>query len=369
MRNTFTADKIFSGTDWLPDHSIVVENELIVDVLPMVSLPSDSAVTKHYKIIAPAFIDVQIYGAAGKLFATYPTTDSLEKLYEHCVEGGTNLFLPTAATNTMEVFYKCIDAIKAYWEQNGKGVIGLHIEGPWINKIKRGAHIESLIHSPTMQEVKELLIYGKGVIKMITLAPEVCSKEVVDLILANDIIISAGHSNATFEEATKSFDNGIEAATHLFNAMSILHHREPGLPGAILQHHSVMASIIPDGYHVDFEMISIAKQILKDRLFIITDAVTETNEGLYPHKLAGDKYESNEILSGSALTMAKGVKNLVDNTGIQLSEALRMASLYPARLLGMSNSLGMIKKGYKANMVFLNDDLSVIANETQNSFV
>ncbi|HEV8080233.1 MAG TPA: N-acetylglucosamine-6-phosphate deacetylase [Chitinophagaceae bacterium] len=369
MQNIFTADKIFSGTDWLPDHSIIVENELIVDVLPMVSLPSDSAGIKHYKIIAPAFIDVQIYGAAGKLFATYPTPESLIKLYEHCVAGGTHFFLPTAATNTIEVFYKCIDAIKVYWEQNGKGVLGLHIEGPWINTIKRGAHIESLIHPPTLQEVKELLIYGKGVIKMITLAPEICSKEIVDLILANDIIISAGHSNATFEEATKAFDNGIEAATHLFNAMSTLHHREPGLPGAIMQHLSVMASIIPDGYHIDFEMISIAKQILKERLFIITDAVTETKEGLYPHQLEGDKYESKGILSGSALTMTKGVKNLVDKTDIQLSEALRMASLYPARLLGLSNSLGMIKKGYKAQMVFLDDDLSIIEDVPQNSFV
>ncbi len=360
MRTVFTADKIFTGTDWLPDHSIVVEDELIVEVLPRVSLSSKTAIAKHFPMIAPAFIDVQIYGAAGKLFATYPTTDSLRKLYEHCVAGGTNYFLPTAATNTMDVFYKCIDSIKNYWSKNGKGVLGLHIEGPWINKLKRGAHIEGLIHSPTLDEAKELLAYGKGVIKMITLAPEVCSKEVIDLILSTDIIISAGHSNASFGEGINSFDNGISTATHLFNAMSPLHHREPGLPGAIFQHSSVMASIIPDGYHVDFEMISISKQIMKERLFIITDAVTETNEGLYPHQLVGDKYESNGILSGSAITMAKGVKNLVDKTGIELSEALRMASLYPARLLGMSNQLGIIKKGYRADIVFLDDTLNVI---------
>jgi N-acetylglucosamine-6-phosphate deacetylase len=359
MQTIFTADKIFTGTDWLPDHAIITENELIVDLLPMVSLRG-SSITKHLPIIVPAFIDVQIYGAAGKLFATYPTTDSLEKLYQYCVAGGTNHFLPTAATNTMDVFYKCIDAIKTYWEQKGKGVLGLHIEGPWINKIKRGAHIESIIHSPTPDEVKELLDYGKGVIKIITLAPEVCSKEVVDLILENQVIISAGHSNATFAEGVNAFDNGIEVATHLFNAMSPLHHREPGLAGAVLQHPTVMSSIIPDGYHVDFEMISIAKQIMKERLFIITDAVTETNEGWYPHHLAGDKYESGGILSGSSLTMIKGVKNLVEKTGIELSEALRMASLYPARVLGMSNQLGMIKRGYKCSLTFLDEALNII---------
>ncbi len=142
--------------------------------------------------------------------------------------------------------------------------------------------------------------------------------------------------------------------------MSSLHHRNPGLPAAVMQHVSVMASIIPDGHHVDFEMIGIAKKIMKERLFIITDAVTDTHEGLYPHQLAGDKYESNGILSGSAITMAKGVKNLVEKIGIELSEALRMASLYPARLLGMSNRLGMIKKGYNADMVFLDEELNVI---------
>ena len=133
-----------------------------------------------------------------------------------------------------------------------------------------------------------------------------------------------------FDEAIKAFDIGIDAATHLFNAMSPLHHREPGLPAAIMQHPSVMASIIPDGYHVDFEMINIAKQIMQDRLFIITDAVTETNEGYYPHQLKGDNgdkcYESGGILSGSAITMVKAVKNLVDKADISLPEALRMAS-------------------------------------------
>lgn len=360
MRTILTADKIFTGSDWLPDHSIIVEDEVIVDVLPTVSLSPKTEVEKHLPVIAPAFIDVQIYGAKKKLFATYPTNDSLQKLYEHCIAGGTNYFLPTAATNTIEIFHKCIDAIREYWDKGGKGVLGFHIEGPWINKLKRGAHIENIIHSPTIEEVKELLAYGKDVIKIITLAPEVCSQDVVDLILSEGIIISAGHSNATFKEGTNVFDNGITTATHLFNAMSPLHHREPGLPGAILQHPSVMASIIPDGYHVDFEMISIAKQIMKERLFIITDAVTETNEGLYPHQFAGDKYESNGILSGSALTMAIGVKNLVEKCGIDLPEALRMGSLYPARLLGMSNSLGMIKKGYKADLVFLDDKLNVI---------
>ena len=358
MLTAYTAEKIFTGNEWLHHHAVIVKDEIILEVVPADSLQKDIPVFQSH-ILAPAFIDIQIYGAREQLFSVYQNTESLAKLYEHCVSGGAKHFLPTVATNTYEVFYKCIDAIKLYWQQNGKGVIGLHIEGPWINKIKRGAHIESLIHSPTIEEVKELLEYGKGVIKMITLAPEVCSKEVIELIRYFNIIISAGHSNATFDEATNAFDNGIKTCTHLFNAMSPLNHREPGLPGAILQHDDVMCSIIPDGFHVDFEMISIAKKIMKERLFIITDAVTETDKGLYPHKLEGDKYVSEGTLSGSALTMIKAVKNCVEKVNIDLAEALRMASLYPAKVLGLEDELGMIKAGYKANFVLLDEELNV----------
>jgi N-acetylglucosamine-6-phosphate deacetylase len=281
-------------------------------------------------------------------------------MYDYCAGGGAKYFLPTVATNTTEVFYACIDAVKEYWQQHGKGVIGLHIEGPWLNADKRGAHVEALIHSPSLDEVKDLLEYGKGVIKMITLAPEVCSSEVVALIQASGVIVSAGHSNATYKQGIEAFDSGIKAATHLFNAMSPLHHREPGLAGAIMNHSSVMSSIIPDGYHVDFATLSIAQKVMKERLFMITDAVTETNEGYYPHQLEGDKYVANGILSGSALTMIKGVRNCVNLAGLELDEALRMASLYPAQVLGLDNELGKIKKGYKADFIALSAALELV---------
>src|SRR5437868_7320124 len=130
------------------------------------------------------------------------------------------------------------------------------------------------------------MIYGKGVIKMITLAPEVCSDEVIDCILSHNVIISAGHSNATYPQAMRCFEKGITAVTHLYNAMSGLHHREPGLVGAGFDAMTVMASIIPDGHHASFAAIRIAKKIMGERLFAITDAVTETSEGYYEHQLA-----------------------------------------------------------------------------------
>jgi N-acetylglucosamine-6-phosphate deacetylase len=358
-RNTtiYSAEKLFTGSEWLEEHAVMVSEGKIVDIIANTFL-QEKPVSK-YHILAPAFMDIQIYGAHSKLFAVYPEPDSLHKLYDYCSKGGASHFQPTVATNAHEVFYKCIDAVKTYWKEEGKGCLGLHVEGPWINPQKKGAHLESFIHSPSVEEVKELLEYGKGVITMITLAPEVCSKEVIDLIRSYGVIISAGHSNATYEEATVAFDEGIHAATHLYNAMSPLQHRAPGMVGAIFDHSKTMSSMVPDGFHVDFPAIRIAKKIMQERLFVITDAVTETNEGPYPHHLSGDKYESNGILSGSALTMAKSVRNLVNQVGIELAEALRMVSLYPAQVMKKDHCMGKIEKGYDANLVMLDGLLEV----------
>lgn len=354
----YSADKIFTGTAWLYHKVLVVVNNKVVDIVPLANIDNTTAL--HFPIIAPAFIDIQIYGAYDKLLAVNPEADTLHKLYTYCSKGGASHFQPTVATNSYAVFYKCIDAVSAYWKEGGKGCIGLHLEGPWIHPKKKGAHIESFIHSPTLTQAKQLLEYGKGIISMITLAPEVCSKEVIALIRSYGIIISAGHSNASYEEAIEAFDSGITTATHLYNAMSPLHHRAPGIVGAIFNHHTVMASLVPDGHHVDFSAIQIAKKQLQERLFVITDAVTETNSGGYAHHLVGDKYESNGILSGSALTMEKSLQNLIQKVGIDAAEGLRMVSLYPAQVMQQKNLSGKIEKGGPANLVFLNERFEVL---------
>ena len=359
MLTAYSADKIFTGKEWRNNAAVIIKNNFIADVVSLNDLPTDVTAVQHAPMLTPAFIDIQIYGASSKLFSAYPSSDTLYKMKGHCNNGGTKYFLPTIATNTTEVFKKGIDAMHDYWKSGGEGVPGLHIEGPWINKMKRGAHIESFIHAPEMEEVRNLLEYGKGAIKMITLAPEVCSKEIIGLIRSYGIIISAGHSNASYNEANDFFKD-IHLATHLFNAMSPLHHREPGLSAAVMLHPEVMVSIVADGYHVDFEMIRLAKKLMGERLFLITDAVTETNEGPYPHELKGDKYESNGILSGSALTMMKAVKNCVEKCNIPLDEALRMASWYPAKVLGIENETGKIEKGYKTDLTMMDENLEVI---------
>jgi len=361
-KKIYTADRLFTGETWLSDHAIIIDNGKIESIIPAAELSSSQPAEQFGNcFIAPAFIDIQLYGAAGKLLSVYPEAGSLFKLSEHCEKGGTAFCLPTVATNTYDIFYKCIDAVKDYWNKKGTGILGLHLEGPWINPIKRGAHIESLIHSPTLQQAKDLLEYGKGVIKMITLAPEVCNKEIIDLILSHKIIISAGHSNATYEQAKIGFSNGITAVTHLYNAMSPLQHREPGLVGATMDDANAMASIIPDGHHVDFAAVRIAKRVMKERLFVITDAVTDTTAGDYQHELVGDKYEAAGILSGSALSMRSALQNLVEKAGIDLAEALRMCSLYPAKAMRLDNEYGKIATGYRSPLLIMNDDLEIIS--------
>jgi N-acetylglucosamine-6-phosphate deacetylase len=360
MQTAYSAAEIFTGDEWLQDHAIIVEDHFIQSLLPLSQLPSHVSLHSYQdKIMVPSFVDVQVYGAAGKLFSLFPSVDTLKLMEESFASTGTFLFQPTVATNTTEVIKNCIDAIRDYKNGGGTAVHGLHVEGPWLNAYKKGAHLAHLIHAPEENEVKEILQYGEGIITMITLAPEICTREVIDIIRSYNVIISAGHSNAGFEEATKSFNGGINVVTHLFNAMSGFHHREPGLAGAVFLHEKVNASVIPDGHHVSYDAIAIAKKIMRKRLFAITDAVTDTSEGPYRHKLVGDRYECNDTLSGSALSMYQAFYNLVTAVGIDKGEAHRMCSLYPAQVLGTVKN-GKMEPGFHAQMLVLDKQLNLV---------
>ncbi len=362
-KKAYAAATIFTGTDELRHHAVLVNEGKIEALVPAIAVPGEYEKEElgEETIIAPAFIDLQIYGAYNRLLSLYPDAFTVSEIVRYSKEGGAAWCMPTVATNTYETIFKCIDAVKEYWQQGGKGALGLHVEGPWISYEQRGAHNPDWIFSPTIEQARELLEYGKDVIKIITLAPEVCSREVIELVQSYDVVPSVGHSNIICEEAKKVFDNmNVDTVTHLYNAMSGLHHRKPGLVGAVMDHSMVKAAIIPDGYHVDFIAIRIAKKLLGDRLFAITDAVTTTTEGHYQHQFEDNFYTSNGILSGSALTMLKAVTNLVQKVGISLKEALRMGSLYPAHVVKKSDEIAMLKKGYPAAMIVLDKEMNLV---------
>jgi N-acetylglucosamine-6-phosphate deacetylase len=334
---------------------IHIENDLVLGI-DHIGFDANTAIP----FIIPALIDLQLYGADGRLLSEFPEKNTIEKIYQYCLESGTGFFQPTIASQSKEVIYASIDAVKAYQAAGGKGCIGLHIEGPWIHTSKKGAHDVSVIHVPDIEEVESILAYGKGIISMITLAPEVCTSAIIKTIQASGVIVSAGHTNASYETAMQFFDDGIPVATHLFNAMSAFQHRAPGVVGALFNHPTAMSSIVPDGYHVDFAAIRVAKKIMGDRLFCITDAVTSTSTGLYQHTLVGEKYESAGTLSGSALTQLKSIQNLVEHVGITLDEAIKMCSVYPAKVLQHKNITGTIEKNKKANLLCLSAELAIL---------
>lgn len=344
---SIAAKRVFTGHGWFYDHTIQLENGIVKSFSP-------SAEPADVDLVAPSFIDLQLYGAGGFLFSEHPTTNTLEVIHQHCLASGTAHFMPTLATNSKAVFIAGIRAVQAYWKNGGKGCLGLHIEGPWINPEKRGAHNLAFIHSPDWNEVKELLEVEPGVVKMITLAPEICSQEVIEYLNQRGVVISAGHSAATYEQAMNGFSQGIKCVTHLFNAMSPLQHRAPGLVGATLHHKQVMASIIPDGYHVDWSVISIAHQVMGDRLFVITDAVTNADSGPYQHELRNDHYVANGVLSGSALNMLQAFNNLITKASLSLEAAMRLCTINPARAIGMEKEIGLIEVGKPFQGILLN---------------
>jgi N-acetylglucosamine-6-phosphate deacetylase len=361
MKQAITHTTIYTGKEILTGTAILTNNGIIEGFVYDSDIPDDYTVRDlNGNNIAPALIDLQIYGGNGYLFSANPSIEAIEATRRYCLSGGASKFLLTVATNSPEIFSQSIALAKQYLNEDGKNLLGLHLEGPWINPEKRGAHIPEYIHKPTLDEVKKLLDEADGIVKMITLAPEMVNEEIINYLLANGIVVSAGHTNATYLQAIKAFEK-IKTATHLFNAMSTFQSREPGVVGAIYDHPSICSSLVADGVHVDYAAIRISKKILGERLWLITDAVAETTTGPYQHVYKNERYVlPNGTLSGSSLTMMKAVKNCVDHAGIDAEEALRMASLYPARILGADDKTGLIQRTYEASFVVFDKEMNVV---------
>lgn len=355
MLTALTNTTILTGTKKFRHKALLFDESGIKDIIEPDDIPSDTIIVDgDGAFVSPGLIDLQIYGAGGKLFSAQPNGEAVQTICDAIVQSGTTSLLLTLATNSTPVYR---DAIATVRYNPHPALLGLHLEGPFINPVKRGAHLEAYIKAPAMDEVKAMCEEAKGLLKMMTLAPEVTDASIIQLLMNNGVVVSAGHSNATFEEATQGFKSGIGAVTHLFNAMSPLHHRATGLPGATFLFNTY-ASVIADGIHVDYAVVSFSKKVLGDKLFLITDAVAEST-GVYTHVEGADRYTLEDgTLSGSKLTLLGAVKNCVQHCGIALDEALRMATLYPSNLLGRTD-IGRIEPGAKANFLLFDEAFNV----------
>ncbi|MCE0800046.1 N-acetylglucosamine-6-phosphate deacetylase [Buttiauxella sp. A2-C1_F] len=365
-----THGRIYTGHEILDDHAIVIANGLIERVCPRSDLPAGIE-TRDVggAIIAPGFIDVQLNGCGGVQFndsADAVTVETLEIMQKANERSGCTSYLPTLITSSDELMKQGVKVMREYLAKYQHQALGLHLEGPWLNMVKKGTHNPSFVRKPDA-ELVDFLCQNADVITKVTLAPEMVGPEVISKLVASGIIVSAGHSNATVKEAKVGFRAGITFATHLFNAMPYITGREPGLAGAIFDEPDVYCGIIADGLHVDYANIRTAKKVKGDKLCLVTDATAPAGANIDEFIFAGKTIyyrdglcvDENGTLSGSALTMIEGVCNLVEHAGIALDEVLRMATLYPARAMGVEQQLGTIEAGKVANLTTFTRDFKI----------
>lgn len=366
-----THGRIYTGHEILDDHAIVIANGLIERVCPLAELPPEiEQRSLNGAVISPGFIDVQLNGCGGVQFndtAEAVSVETLEIMQKANEKSGCTSYLPTLITSSDDLMKQGIRVMREYLTKHPNQALGLHLEGPWLNMVKKGTHNPNYVRKPDA-ELVDYMCANADVITKVTLAPEMTGTEVISKLAAAGIVVSAGHSNATLKEAKAGFRAGITFATHLYNAMPYITGREPGLVGAILDEPDVYCGIIADGLHVDYTNIRNAKRLKSDKLCLETDATAPAGANIEQFIFAGKTIyyrnglcvDENGTLSGSSLTMIEGVRNLVEHCGIALEEVLRMATLYPARAIGVDKQLGGIAPGMVANLTAFTHDYKII---------
>ena len=366
-----THGRIYTGHEILDDHAIIVANGLIERICPLADVPANvEQRSVNGAILAPGFIDVQLNGCGGVQFndtAEAVTVETLEIMQKANEKSGCTNFLPTLITTCDDLMKQGVRVMREYLAKHPNKALGLHLEGPWLNIVKKGTHNPSFVRKPDA-ELVQFLCDNADVITKVTLAPEMVDPAVITQLANAGIVVSAGHSNATAKEARIGFRAGISFATHLFNAMPYMSGREPGLTGAILDANEIYCGIIADGLHVDYINIRNAKRLKGDKLCLVTDATAPAGANIEQFIFAGKTIyyrnglcvDENGTLSGSSLTMIEGVRNLVNHANIALDEVLRMATLYPARAIGVDKHLGSIAPGKVANLTAFTHDFKII---------
>ena len=374
------AARVFTPLEVIPNGLALIEDGIIRAVGPReaVETPSNTSVVElGDKILAPGFIDIHIHGSSGH-DVMEGTLDAVQAVAVSVFEHGTTSFVPTtmsAPPDVLKQSFAGLSAVLASWRTSGNlmaAPLGIHLEGPFINAERRGAHPQGYLQSPSLLLLQQYLDAAGEYARILTLAPELPgAMELLQHAAARGLRVALGHSAASYEQAQQAIDAGATHGVHVFNAMRPFNHRDPGILGAILTDDRVSAEVIADGVHVSPPALRLlARAKGAERTLLVTDAVSAT--GMCPGQytlggteiLLGDDPRTGlpccrtreGVLAGSVLTQDRAVRNMVAMAGVTLQDAVRMASYNPARLLGIEARKGVLREGADADLVILHPD-------------
>jgi N-acetylglucosamine-6-phosphate deacetylase len=366
MRVALTGARIFDGTRIVEGQAVVIEDDRIVDVPREGEIDAGIRREPIEGLLAPGFIDTQVNGGGGVMFNDVRTIEGIRTIAAAHRRFGTTGLLPTFITDTRERMSEAVFAMREALAARVPGILGIHVEGPFINPERKGVHNAGYMRSMEDEDVVILTSLREGR-TIVTLAPEMNKPEIIDRLAASGVLVCAGHSAGDYATIMDACRRGLRGFTHLYNAMPPLAGRDPSVVGAALDSDGTWCGIIVDGHHVSDASLRIAVAAKDpDHIMLVTDAMSVTGTDMTTFDLHGRTILRQEgrlvtedgTLAGSDLDMAGAVRNAVRRLGIPLPEALRMASLNPATFLKLDHELGRVAPGYRANLVLLDDDVT-----------
>jgi N-acetylglucosamine-6-phosphate deacetylase len=369
MNSALINGRVFDGEVLHEGMAIVLEHGRVSALLPNNDIPDtvDVSWDLEGRILAPGLIDIQVNGGGGIMFNDAPTVETIRCIAAAHRRFGTTGLLPTLISTDIDTMRQAIEAVGQAIAMGVPGVLGIHLEGPYLNADKSGVHHADRFRPIDETAISLLTSLASGC-TLVTIAPELTSPEIISRLTAAGVLVFGGHSAASYQQTREGLQAGLRGFTHLFNAMSPFESREPGMVGAALEDRNSWFGIIADGQHVHpstFAVAIAAKR--KGYAVLVTDAMASVGSDVKKFTFDGDKIEAVDgscrmqsgELAGSDLDMISAVRNTVRFTGIDALEALRMASSYPAAALGLENHLGFIRPGYAASFIELDDELNL----------
>lgn len=371
MSTAFVNGRVLTHQGFRDDLAVVVEDGRIADLMPHGDAQVGAAKTHDLRgaYLLPGFIDCQVNGGGGVLFNNSPDVDALRTIGRAHRRFGTTGWLPTLISDDAGKMAQAIAAVREAIASRVPGVLGIHLEGPYLAPERKGTHDAGKFRLPDGDEIALATSLDNGR-TLITLAPEQVPLEDIRALVARGAIVAAGHTAGTYEQVCAGLDAGITGFTHLYNAMSPLQGREPGAVGAAMEDRDSWCGIIADGIHAHPASLRVALAAKpRGKVFLVTDAMPPVGADDPSYELYGETItvcdgavrNAAGVLAGSALDMASAVRNAVRLLEQPLAEAVRMASTYPAEFLGLGDRCGRIAAGYRADLVAMDGEMNVVA--------